>query len=371
MVAHLSLHGLHLAENGRPLLAEYDLSVRRGGIHAVVSPDSRVCAALADIVAGFARPRRGTVEIDGRDLGLRGPGRRGIMSVRAEPGLFPLLTGSANIAFPLEQQRHGAGEIRRRVERLAGELGIPAATLATLPCDMQPEERVMIALARALAAEPSLLLLERPLLALPAPVRTSFLPELRRLLRQFGITTLLISDDLGEAMIGADEISVVMQGLEVQKGGADTIFKRPVNATIARLAGACNLLPVEIEPGGGQIAISAPFLHGGGVTLPSGPGQPPPAPGPGLMMMRPEAARLFLGIRRFDLLADGIIADIMPHGNGAQIRVTLDHYPRGILADVPLPAPVPLEMGRRATLGWNRGDFHLLPPEGEDMERRR
>lgn len=360
---HLVLRDLQFSERAQRLLDGYGASIPSGGLHAIVAPDIRVCQVLADLVAGFERPSRGHIELDGRDLALRGPGRRGVMSVRADLALFPRLTGFANIAFALEQQRHAPDEVRRRVERLSDEVGLDKVSLSLLPSDMPAEERIRVALARALAAEPSILLLERPLQSLSAPGRLGFLPELRRLLRQFRITTILITDNLTEGMIGADEISVIMNGRELQRGGPEAIYQRPANATVARLAGACNLVPVTLEIDEGQITIRADLLQGGRATLPRERLPVDLAPGPALLMVRPEAVKLFLGIRRFDLLAEGVIADVMPHGNGAQIRVTLDQYPRGMLADVPLPAPMPLEIGRRATLGWNRGDFHLLPPE--------
>lgn len=361
---HLVLRDLGFVARSRHLLDGYNLDVPSGGIAAIVAPETGLCQVLADLVAGFERPQRGHIEIDGRDLALRGPGRRGIMSVRADLALFPGMTGQANIAFPLEQQqRHGAAEIERRVNQLADAVGIDDSVLRAMPADLQPEHQIRLALARALAAEPQVLLLERPLNGLPIASRLGFLPELRRLLRQFRITTLLVTDDLNEAMVLADDISVVMAGQEVQRGGAEAIYKRPANITIARLAGACNLVPVAVEAKDGQIIIRAGILQDGQAILPDTGTAGELKSVDAVLMVRPEAVRLFLGIRRFDVLAEGVIADVMPHGNGAQIRVTLDQYPRGMLAEVPLPAPMPLEIGRRATLGWNREDCHLLPPE--------
>lgn len=361
---HLVLRDLGCTAANRRLLDGYSLDVPAGGIAAIVAPETGLCQTLADLVAGFERLQQGHIEIDGRDLALRGPGRRGIMSVRAELALFPGMSGETNIAFPLEQQqRHNAAEIKRRVQQLAEAVGIGDAVLTALPTNLPPEQQIRLALARALAAEPQVLLLERPLNGLSVASRLGFLPELRRLLRQFKLTTLLVTDDLNEAMVLADDISVVMNGSEVQKGSADSIYKRPGNVTIARLAGACNLVPVAIEAKEGQIIIRASILQGGQAILPDTGAVSELKSVDAVLMVRPEAVRLFLGIRRFDVLAEGVIADVMPHGNGAQIRVTLDQYPRGMLAEVPLPAPMPLEIGRRATLGWNREDCHLLPPE--------
>lgn len=361
---HLILRELAFAVGPRRILADYSLDVPSGGIAAIVAPDASDCRALADLVAGFQRPQGGRIEIDGRDLALRGPGRRNVMSVRGDLALFPAMSAFSNVAFPLEQQhRHGADEIRRRVEQLASAVGLDNAALEVLPNRLRPEQQLRLALARALAAEPQVLLLERPLHALPIAARLGFLPELRRLLRQVKTTILLVTDDLTEAMVVADVISVVMDGRELQKGGAEAIFKRPANVTIARLAGTCNLVPVAIEAKDGQIVMRAGILQGGQAILPDTGSRGELNSVDAVLMVRPEAVRLFLGIRRFDVLAEGVIADVMPHGNGAQIRVTLDQYPRGMLAEVPLPAPMPLEIGRRATLGWNREDCHLLPPE--------
>lgn len=361
---HLVLRDLGVAAGARRLLDGYSIGVPSGGIAATVAAEAGLCPILADLVAGFERLPQGHIEIDGRDLALRGPGQRGIMSVRADLALFPGMNGAANIAFPLEQQhRHNAAEIKRRVEQLAGAIGIADAALNARPAGLPPEQQIRLALARALAAEPQVLLLERPLNALPIASRLGFLPELRRLLRQVKITTLLVTDDLNEAMVLADDISVVMDGREIQKGSADFIYKRPGNVTIARLAGACNLLPVAIEAKEGEIVVRASILQGGQALLPDTGAASELKSADAVLMVRPEAVRLFLGIRRFDMLAEGIIADVMPHGNGAQIRVTFDRYPRGMLAEVPLPAPMPLEIGRRATLGWNREDCHLLPQE--------
>lgn len=362
-VAKLALREITCVERDEMLLDRISLEIGAGAVRAVIATDPAACPIIADLVSGFRRPQHGTIELDGRDLALRGPGRRGVMSIRADLALFPGMTGFANIAFPLEQHQHAAAEIKRRVETLAAEIGISAADLGRKPAEMAPEIRCRVALARAIAAEPQVLVLERPLASLSVAARLGFLPEMRRLLQQFGLTTLLVTDDLHEAMILAQEMSVVVEGHEVQSGPAEAIYKRPVNATVARLAGACNLLAVKVETSDGQIVIMGAMLQGGRAELPRDRQSIGVEQGDALLMVRPEAVRLFLGIRRFDVLAEGIIADVIPHGNGARIRVALDRHPQGMLADVPLPAPMPLEIGRRATVGWNRADLYLLPPE--------
>ena len=135
------------------------------------------------------------------------------------------------------------------------------------------------------------------------------------------------------------------------------------SAIVARLAGPCNLLPVDIAPGDTKIELRSTLLQSGGGEMPRERCHPGLGPGPALLLVRPEVVRPFLGIRRFDMLTDGSIVDVMPRGGAMQIRVAIDGFPAGIMAEIPLPAPFPLESGRRVTLGWNRADSYLLPAE--------
>jgi ABC-type Fe3+/spermidine/putrescine transport system ATPase subunit len=285
------------------------------------------------------------------------------MTVRPGLALFPHLSVLANISFPLEQRGHDRAEIRNRLDRLTEECGLTAEILPELPPALSAEQRLRVAIARALGGEPEILLLERPLQSLAPAARRAFLPELKRLHRHFGVTTLLATDDLGEAMALADPISVVIGGREIQRGKPEELFGKPASAAVARLAGPSNLLPVDIHILDGKITLRSPVLQLGIGEMGRDRCHPALVSGPAQLLVRPEAVRLFLGIRRFDMLADAQIADVMPRGGGAQIRVAIDGLPLGIVADIPLPAPFPLEIGRRITLGWNRADAFLLPPD--------
>lgn len=358
--SHLDLRDL-TAGDGAAALDGFSAQVSRGAFFALVAPAPDVLTTVVDLIAGFARPRHGRILIDNKDLGLRAPGERGVMTVRAHLALFPHLTLRANIAFPLEQRGHDRAEIATRLERLAEECGIAAELLDRMPTNLTAEQQLRGALARAIAGEPEVLLLERPLQALPGPARHAFLPELKRLHRQFNLTTLFATDDLTEAMALADIISVVVGGREVQMGKAEELFGKPASAAVARLAGPCNLLPVEAEIQDGKAVLRSPLLQSGGGELSRERCHPQLSSGPALLLVRPEVVRPFLGIRRFDLLTDGTIADVMPRGTSVRIRVAVDGFAPGITAEIPLPAPFPLESGRRVTVGWNRADSYLLP----------
>ncbi len=357
---HLDLRDL-TAGDAAAALNSFSTQLARGAFCAVVAPVPQTLTTLVDLIAGFARPRHGRILIDGKDLDRRTPGERGVMTVRTNLALFPHLSVRANIAFPLQQRSDDQTEISTRVERLAEECGIIKDLLSRLPGVLTPEQQLRTALARAIAGKPDVLLLERPLQALPTSVRQTFMPELKRLHRQFNLTTLFATDDLAEAMALADTISVIVDGREVQSGKAEELFSRPASAAVAQLAGACNLLPVNAEIHESKAVISSPLLQSGSGELGRDRCHPLLSNGPALLMVRPEVVRPFLGIRRFDLLTDGTIADVMPSGSHTRIRVTVESFPPGIMAEILLPAPFPLESGRRVTLGWNRADSYLLP----------
>lgn len=359
----LDLRDLTVGGRTAPVLDGYSASLERGALSALVSPDLDSARAVIDIIAGFLRPQHGRILLDGKDLGLRAPGERGVMTVRPHLALFPHLTVLANIAFPLEQRGHERDEIRNRLDRLTEGCGIDGDLLPLLPGALSAQQKLRVALARALGGEPEVLLLERPLQSLAPAARRAFLPELKRLHRHFGLTTLLVTDDLTEAMALADTISVLVDGREAQRGTPEELFGRPASALVASLAGPSNLLPVEIELSDHKVIVRSPILQAGGTEIGRDRCHPTLVGGRALMLIRPETVRPFLGIRRFDMLADGQIADVMLRGGGAQIRAAIEGFQPGIIADIPLPAPFPLETGRRITLGWNRADAFLLPAD--------
>lgn len=362
--AHLDLRDLTVGGRPGSVLDGFSASLEAGTLSALVSPDNRSTTAVIDLIAGFLRPQHGRILLDGKDLGLRAPGERGMMTVRPGFALFPHLTVLANIAFPLQQRGHDRAEIKNRIDRLTEECGLSAEILPQLPGNLSPEQQLRVALARAIGGEPEVLLLERPLQSLSPAARRAFLPELKRIHRRFGLTTLLATDDLAEAMALADNISILIGGREIQRAKPEELFGRPATAAVARLAGPCNLIPVDVDVADSKVALRSAILQSGTLEIGRERCHASLAGGNAQMLVRPEAVRPFLGIRRFDMLADGQIADVMPRGGGAQIRVAIEGFSPGIIADIPLPAPFPLEIGRRITLGWNRADAFLLPADG-------
>ncbi len=345
-------------------IAGLSLMLAKGAFLALVDTDRASGSALLDLLAGFAPLRRGAIRCEGIDIAARDVDRRGIMSVPRGLALFSRMNAFDNIAFPLRRHGLGRGAMAARVTALAGELGLDGATLRLRARDLSPEAALRVALARALAGEPAILLLDEPLDAIAPPQRPALAAMLKHLHRRFALTSILATRDLPLAMMLADRIDVLEGGRIVQSGLADDIYYRPYDARIANLAGRTNLIPVEIAVEGERFRIAAP-LEPATIDLPRERLAPGLESGRGLMLVRPEQVRPSLGIRRFDCTIKGRIEDVFHRGGILEIRLRADGLAQPIACDIPAPPPFPLEIGHDVTLGWNRVDTFILPAGSE------
>lgn len=343
-------------------LADFDLSVARGALHAVVGTEATGRHALLQLIAGFETPDSGQIILDGKDLGLKAPGQRGIMTIPRNLALFPHLTVRQNIGFPLRQRGLAAGEIAPRVVKQAELSHLGMKQLELRPSQLCPGDRLRVALARALIAEPHLLLLDAPVDALAGAERKQALGEIKELHRNSGVTIVLASRDLAEAMMLADRVTVLKDGRDVQTGSPDDIYYRPASAYIAALSGDNNLLPIEVTdllPE--SVVYRCDTVQPANGTLPRNRAHADLAKGPAYMVVRPELVRLYLGIRKFDCQMEGEITERFHRGPMLQLRIKAPGLDQSLIVDVPTPPPAPVDIGRRVTLGWNRADTYLLP----------
>src|SRR5581483_5274988 len=167
------------------------------------------------IIAGLERQNAGQVMMAGRDVSGLPPSQRNYGIVFQSYALFPNLTVARNVAYGLETRRTPRAEIERRVDELLALVGLTAHK-AKYPAQLSGGEQQRIALARALAPSPELLLLDEPLSALDARVRQSLRHEIRALQRRLGITTIMVTHDQEEALAMADRIVVMNHGVVEQ-----------------------------------------------------------------------------------------------------------------------------------------------------------
>jgi len=194
----------------------------------LVGPSGAGKTTVLDAIAGLRRPSRGSIEVAGEAwFGKRvdrRPEDRSVGYVFQEYALFPHMTVERNVAFAGD----GAGLLER--------LGIAGLAKAK-PAQLSGGERQRVALARALARDPRVLLLDEPMAALDPHTRGRVRSELRLLLRDFGLPTLIVTHDFLDTAALADRIAVLVEGRVVQIGTAEELIARPTNAFVAELAG--------------------------------------------------------------------------------------------------------------------------------------
>jgi iron(III) transport system ATP-binding protein len=217
------------------------LSVSAGEFVCFLGPSGCGKTTLLRIIAGLERQNAGSVMMSGRDVSTLPPSRRNYGIVFQSYALFPNLTVARNVAYGLETRNVARGEIQRRVDELLALVGL-AAHRHKYPAQLSGGEQQRIALARALAPSPALLLLDEPLSALDARVRQSLRHEMRALQRRLGVTTIMVTHDQEEALAMADRIVVMNQGVVEQVGTPVEVYTRPRSPFVARFVGRMNFI---------------------------------------------------------------------------------------------------------------------------------
>lgn len=255
------------------MLKGIDLAVYPGEILALLGPSGCGKTTLLRVVAGLENPDQGEVLLEGRAITSLPPEKRGIGFVFQDYALFPHLTALGNVAFGLRG--------KDRLERARKALERVGMTLFQdrKPGELSGGQQQRIALARALAPGPKLVLLDEPFSSLDASLRTATREEVRRILKETGTTALLVTHDQEEALSFADRLGVMRGGRLEQVGTPEEVYLRPRTPFVAQFLGRTNLLPGE---GRGRHAETCL----GPVPLAEA------ATGPLLLSLRPEALRL-------------------------------------------------------------------------------
>jgi sulfate transport system ATP-binding protein len=213
------------------------LQVPEGSLTALLGPSGSGKSTLLRIVAGLERPESGQVLIDGADVTSARPQDRGIGFVFQHYAAFAHMTVRENVAFGLKIRKRPRDEIARRVDELLKLVGLTQWS-EQHPHQLSGGQRQRMALARALAIEPRVLLLDEPFGALDATVRAELRHWLRRLHDEQGVTTVLVTHDQEEAMEVADRIAVMNGGKIEQVGTPREVYDQPASEFVSQFVGA-------------------------------------------------------------------------------------------------------------------------------------
>jgi multiple sugar transport system ATP-binding protein len=301
MMAQIDLKSLSKSFKTGKVLDGLNLSVEEGEIVCIFGPSGAGKTVLLRLIAGVEEPDEGAIFLEGRDVTDAAPETRGIGIAFQNFALFPHMSAFDNIASALTAHGASASTIKTKVEKVAQMLKI-SHVLSHAPRALSNGQKQRTALARALAAEPKIVLLDDPLRNVDAKLRYEMRLELPSLLRASGATVLYVTQDYKEAMAIGDRIAVLIDGRFEQVATPASIYRAPVSVGVARLFGdpTINLIPVQphATDAGAACEISGARVSLGAAQVGS-------------------AARMLLGLRPENLLVtdeagqDGFPVDVV------------------------------------------------------------
>ena len=246
--ATVEFRGLRREFGATVALDGLDLAVRPGEFLALLGPSGCGKTTALRMLAGFEHPDSGAVLVDGRDITQVPAHRRDAGMVFQSYSLFPHLNAVDNVAFGLRMRGVRAAERRCRAAELLELVGLGDKG-ERFPHQLSGGQQQRIALARALALRPRVLLLDEPLSALDAKVRLSLREEIRRLQQELGITTLFVTHDQEEALSIADRVAVMRAGRLEQCAEPAELYCRPATAFVAEFVGTMSRIPGGLKDG--------------------------------------------------------------------------------------------------------------------------
>ena len=258
---YLELQDLHRDFGTVKALSGINIALGEGEFLSLLGPSGCGKTTALRLVAGFDRPNRGRVVVDGRDVTHVSPNRRDMGMVFQAYSLFPNMTARQNVEFGLRIRGKDKAERGKRVDDLLELVGLAHAG-DRYPHQLSGGMQQRVALARALAIEPRVLLLDEPLSALDAKVRVQLREEIRRIQLELGITTLYVTHDQEEALAVSDHVAVMYGGVIEQMGTPSEMYTSPATPFVAQFIGTMNRLDSRVVDGGsGEVEYAGTRLR--------------------------------------------------------------------------------------------------------------
>ncbi|MGI9087469.1 MAG: ABC transporter ATP-binding protein [Chthoniobacterales bacterium] len=275
----LEARSLQKSYGARPAVSDFSHRFVDGRITTILGPSGSGKSTALSLIAGLKDPDSGAVLLDGRDITNLPAERRDFGTVFQNYSLFPHLTVQQNVEFGLRVRRIGKSERRSRARETLALTRIEHLADRRIT-EISGGEQQRVAMARALAFRPKILLMDEPLSALDAKLREELRAELLRLLAELAITTIYVTHDQTEAMSLGHEMIILNEGRIEQTGAPIDLYRRPANLFVANFLGDSNVLPAHCDAASGKVLL--PFASANG----SKPGASCWA------MIRPEALEL-------------------------------------------------------------------------------
>jgi ABC-type sugar transport system ATPase subunit len=271
---------------------DLSLSCADGELLALLGPSGCGKTSTLKMLAGIEDVSEGDIYFENRPVTALDAAQRNVAMVFEDYALYPHLTVAQNIAFPLEIRGRPRAEIRRATEGALALLGLEASRDTNVRL-LSGGAQQRVGIGRALVRQPAVILFDEPLSHLDGTQKSQLRAEIKRLQKEAGVTSVLVTHDQTEAMAMADRVAVMDRGVLQQVGTADDLYERPANLFVAQFIGEppMNLLPGRIERRGTRLMLES---EAGQLALPSA-SVDGVAAGPGVAVIigiRPEHLRL-------------------------------------------------------------------------------
>jgi sulfate transport system ATP-binding protein len=342
------------------------LEIEDGELFVLLGASGSGKSTILRMIAGLVTAEEGHILLHGRDVTGLPPQQRNIGMVFQNYSLFRHMTAAENIEFPLSIRKVPKAKRHAKRDELLDLIGM-AGLGGRYPRQLSGGQQQRVAVARALAAEPSVLLLDEPFGALDAKIRAQLRQTLKAIQRRLRVTTILVTHDQEEAFELADRIGVIERGHLLEVGTPLELYRRPKNEFVARFLGTANMLAGQSQESQVQL---------GSLALPTPPAAAPQVQGQTAVLFRPED--LLLANERWEIdgpvLGQGIVEEILFLGTLQRIRVRLTPMPgtwplSSDYGETGVPLQVALLSGNDSQADFQIGQtvwvgikaFHLLP----------
>jgi len=335
-------------------LHELNLEIQEGEFLSLLGPSGCGKTTTLRLIAGFIQPTQGSIILGDQDVTQVAPQHREIGMVFQDYALFPHMTIADNIGFGLRERGYPKEQIRARVGDLLDLIRL-AEVGERYPAEVSGGQQQRIAVARAVAYPPKVLLMDEPLGALDLKLRETMQVELRRIQQELKITTVYVTHDQTEAMNMSDRIVVMNTGRIEQIGSAEGIYDDPRTRFVADFVGQINLLDAEVTGADGDFLIAETL--GSQVRVPKGEGE---CSGKVSIAVRPEHLQLV-----DTSSSDNALNVISGKLSGRTFAGNLTRLFVDVGAESPIvvearPQDAPNEIGVSINIGWKVENSRVL-----------
>ncbi len=269
-----------------PAVQDFSLRIPSGRLVAFLGPSGCGKTTTLKLIAGLIQPSAGKILFDDEDITPVRAEKRGAVMVFQNYLLFPYMSVGDNVGFGLKMRGVPKKTIAKKVDQMLALVKLPDIARRR-PTQLSGGQQQRVALARALIIEPRVLLLDEPLSNLDAHLRDEMRDLILSIQRELAVTTVFVTHDQEEAVLLADQIALMFDGLLTQYASPAEFYQRPISQRAARFFGGVNFIPARHHDGILQTEVGDFHFQAGGHRT-------PPA-GPSLMTIRPEQIRLNAG----------------------------------------------------------------------------